>query len=493
MSRKLENQEPDNGQRMISSSANDHSPLIERAFSFTPEESSYEIGDIRGDVPNFLRGRYFLNGPARFARGDQPYRHWLDGDGMVCSLRFEESRVRYTNRFVRTRKWNSEEAEGRFLYRTFGTAVESNRLNSRGIGLESPANVSVYTFDGKLLAFGEQGLPWELDPETLETGAELTFNDRLNEVSPFSAHPKIDPSSGELFNFGVSFSGMRPSLAVYRFGPDSELLLRKRHPLDFPCSMHDFGLSSTYTCFVISPYVLEMSRLLDGGTLIDSLSWNPEEGTRLMIAARESGGQRTSLPIGSGYCLHFINCWETEDRLFVDILELDQPIYDQYQVLPDLFTSVHRGRPVRLEVDTDSWELIGRRELSYDLAPDFPSVDPRRQTLPYDDFWMLGISTTGQPGRKFFDQLVHCRWSDDALGDIYQAPPLNYLGGEPVFMPDPDGEGGVVICQNFNAEERESSFLLFDAGNVRQGPIARLTLRSPIPLQFHASYLEDSS
>jgi len=35
--------------------------------------------------------------------------------------------------------------------------------------LEPPVNVSVYPFAGSLLAFGEQTLPYELDPVTLET------------------------------------------------------------------------------------------------------------------------------------------------------------------------------------------------------------------------------------------------------------------------------------------------------------------------------------
>jgi hypothetical protein len=41
----------------------------------------------------------------------------------------------------------------------------------RDLALASPVNVSVYPVAGRLLAFGEQGLPWELDPVTLETAA----------------------------------------------------------------------------------------------------------------------------------------------------------------------------------------------------------------------------------------------------------------------------------------------------------------------------------
>ncbi len=466
----------------------DFAPLLERVFDFIPQEDSYLVEDIEGRLPSFLEGTYYVNGPGRFSRGGLKYRHWLDGDGMVCSLKFDSGGVRFTNRFVRSVKWNDEEKAGRAIYRTFGTAFQDDQLNQRGIGLESPANVSVYDHGGQLLAFGEQGLPYRLDPDSLETLEQHTFDDRLNEVSPFSAHPKIDPRSGEFFNFGISFSSVRPSLVVYRFDSQGRLVLRKRHPLDDPCSMHDFGLSPNYTCFYISHFLLDMARLKEGASLMDSLHWTPGETSRLLIAARESGGQRAAIPVGEGHCLHFINLFEEDGKLHVDVVELDEPIYQRYQPVPGLFEEVQPGRPVRFTVDTDNWTLSDRRRLPYDKAPDFPSLDPRRHCKPYDDFWMLGISATGKRGRKFFDQLVHCRWSEPELQDVYSAPSGCYLGGEPVFMPDAQSESGAVICQMFEAENRASSFLVFDPMQVSNGPLARLKLRHPVPLLFHASY-----
>jgi carotenoid cleavage dioxygenase-like enzyme len=71
-----------------------------------------------------------------------------------------------------------------------------------------------------LLAFGEQGLPWVLDPETLETQGQFTFNGRLNDASPFAAHPKFDTDTQEMFNFGIFFSERAPRLYLYCFAPD---------------------------------------------------------------------------------------------------------------------------------------------------------------------------------------------------------------------------------------------------------------------------------
>ena len=468
----------------------DHAPGLERAFSFSPEERSAERLPVAGEIPSFLRGTYYLNGPARFTRGDVRYRHWLDGDGMICALRFGDGGAHLTARFVRSAKLAAEEAAGQALYRAFGTAFPGDRL-VRGIALESPVNVSVYPWGGTLLALGEQGLPWELDPDTLETRGLYNFGSALNPLSPFAAHPKIDPVTGELFNFGISFSATQPSLNLYRFATDGGLVYRKRLPLEEPRSLHDFCFAGRHVAFYLAPYRLDMAALAqEGKTLLESLRWEPEKGGRLLVARREDGEPVASISVGNRYVLHGINSYEDPadtSRLIVDVLELDRPVYDQYDV-PDLFPDVAPGRPVRLVVDLASGALVDRREIAYDLAPDFPAIDPELAGRPYEHFWMLGISKAGLPGRKFFDQVVHCSWSRPDRVGIWQAPPGCYLGGEPAFAPDPSGEGGAVICQRFDAGTGESAFLVFDAFDVTTGPVAVLPLDAPLHLGFHAFF-----
>ncbi|MBA3242616.1 MAG: carotenoid oxygenase family protein, partial [Acidobacteria bacterium] len=396
-----------------------------------------------------------------------------------------------TSRFVRSEKFKVEEAAGRPVFRAFGTAFESDLLK-RKIMLESPVNVSVYPHAGRLLAFGEQGLPVELDPSTLETRGEFNFGGALNDVSPFAAHPKFDRASGEMFNFGIAYSPTAPLLNLYRFDARAGLLQRHRVALEQSCSLHDFGLSPSYAIFYLSPYYLDMRALaLERRTLMDSLRWEPGNGSHLLVVSREAGETVARVPVGSRYSLHVINCFEEGDLLTVDVLELDRPIYDQYQIVPDLFNDVCEGRPVRYVVRLPGSELIERREIDYRLAPDLPSIDPRRAAQPYEDFWMLGISSTGRRGRKFFDQLAHASWGRAGAADVYSAPPFHYLCGEPIYIPDEGREGGAIICQMFDAQRREGAFVIFDAFEVAAGPIATLRLDAPIHLGFHASFVAD--
>src|SRR4029077_9928689 len=195
---------------------------------------------------------------------------------------------------------------------------------------------------------------------------------------------------------------------------------------------------------------------------------------RLMVVDRRSGHVVASLPIGKRYCLHLINSFEREDGfLVVDVLEFDTPVYGEYRPIPNLFENVSSGGPVRFVIDLQKGEVVQRIAAPYLSSPDFPAIDSRLAMKSYDEFWMLGISSAGSPGRKFFDQLVHGSWNKPAL-DVYQAGPMRYLSGEPVVISARDSDEAVVVCQEMNASERTSYFLLFDAKNVSGGAIARV-------------------
>ena len=467
-----------------------------RLFEIEAVEGDRELSFLDGAIPSWLRGQYYVNGPGRFRVGDRQYNHWLDGDGLITRVGFRDGAADCTSRFVRSRKWLDEEVAGEAFYRTFGTAWDGDQLR-RGIALEGPVNVSAWRYRDTLLAFGEQGLPYELDPLSLETRGEFTFDGRLNALSPLSAHPHFDPLTGELFNFGISFARRHPNLTLYRFLPDGQLAYRTRLPIPFPASVHDFMLAPNHVVFYVSPHILDVDVLMNqGGSVMDGLAWRPEERSRLVVAARSSGELLAEIELApehldgheARYCLHLINAWEEGDQLLLDVVELDRPVYEHYQPLHELFADDPQGRVKRYVLETGSWEIAETREHSFEASMDFPSLDPRRGQTRYDDVWVLSMSQSGRPGPKFFDQLSRVRWSTDDAAQ-WRAPEGTYLGGEPVYLGHPaDASTGCILTQAFDAEREEGAFLLFDAYRVEDGPIARLALDHPIPLGFHASF-----
>lgn len=465
--------------------AADLAPGIEGAFALDAVEGDGPAVLVEGALPSGFSGTAYWNGPGHFVRGGLRYRHWLDGDGLISSLTFGGT-PRFSSRFVRSVKRTEEEAAGRAVYRAFGTRFDGDRLQM-GLGLASPVNVSVYPFADTLLAFGEQGLPWSLDASTLETLGEHTFGNALNAVSPFSAHPCFDRSSGEMFAFGVSFAAAAPLVHLYCFDAQGALTRRARVPLPYACTIHDFGISPEFAIFYVSPYVLDAAALLhEGASVREALAWKPELGSRLLIVRRSDFARVGEVPLGERYCLHMINAFEQNGDLVVDVIELDRPVYDQYEVIPDLFKDVARGRPVRMRVDpaaANGPRLLERIELAYDRAPDFPSLASEDALRPYEKFWMLGISSTGMPGRKFFDELVALDWSHGVTG-VYRAPRGLHLASEPLVARRADGSV-FILCLAFDAGRSATEALLFSGTDVARGPTARWRLPHAVPPMFH--------
>src|SRR5262249_47014552 len=163
--------------------------------------------------------------------------------------------------------------------------------------------------------------------------------------------------------------------------------------------------SQRYAVFYLSPYLLDLNGLMrQGRTTMQALSWQPGQDSRLLWIERESGALAGTAPGGQRHCLHLINAFDDEGKLTIDVLQFVSRVYDQYQELPDLFQDVPAGNPVRFVVDPASGSLLERQDLPYANAPDFPTVAAQDEGRPYRDCWMLGISATGQKGRKFYDQ-----------------------------------------------------------------------------------------
>ena len=123
--------------------------------------------------------------------------------------------------------------------------------------LRQPANVSntSVVMDGdRLLSLWEGGPPFVIDPATLETRGLEEFG---GEIKAFSAHPKRDPETGELFNFGVDY-GAKCTLTPYRLA-NGALTRLPAVTLPYAVMNHDFVLTKNYLVFCIGPILSHRS------------------------------------------------------------------------------------------------------------------------------------------------------------------------------------------------------------------------------------------
>ena len=156
------------------------------------EELTIEDLPVTGTIPAALDGRYLRMGPNPMKPNPSKY-HWFAGDGMIHGIAIENGKARwYRNRWIRS------------------TAV-SKALNEERV--EGPrhafdtVNTNVVRFAGKTLGLVEAGsTPVEIG-EMLETRRYTDFGGTLR--GSFTAHPHVDPLTGEMHGICYDVSRRR--------------------------------------------------------------------------------------------------------------------------------------------------------------------------------------------------------------------------------------------------------------------------------------------
>jgi beta,beta-carotene 9',10'-dioxygenase len=83
-----------------------------------------------GELPNWLKGTLFRNGPGRYVHGDKAYRHLFDGHACIHKFKIDAGKVTYSNQFLETRSFLKSSSESR-LYPVFGTEDVCSNLFGR--------------------------------------------------------------------------------------------------------------------------------------------------------------------------------------------------------------------------------------------------------------------------------------------------------------------------------------------------------------------------
>ena len=226
--------------------------------------ATYDIDEIDGEMPDDLVGTLYRNGPGKFGVNDERVAHVLDSDGLVIQISMPppkngKRKIKFRSSFIKTEGFLADIEAGEFTQRgTFGTCIRGlpNLFPGKKEGLnkdpcspstlskvtgnifktdiKNTANTQVISFGGKVLALFEAGLPYELDPSTLDTIGEYTMNGSLTsgklpvkvnglpeDLQPeflggdaHTAHPKICQDTGHLVGWSWVQLPMEKSLEV---------------------------------------------------------------------------------------------------------------------------------------------------------------------------------------------------------------------------------------------------------------------------------------
>jgi len=217
---------------------------------FTFEADAADL-PLRGALPKDLAGTLYRNGPnPQFAPRD-PNHHWFIGDGMIHAFHIADGRVSYRNRWVRTPKWEAEHSAHQALFGSWGNpaTTDPSVLGKDG----GVANTNIVWHAGRLFALEEGHRPFALDPQTLEAQGYWDFAGAFKGAR-FTAHPKIDPETGEMIFFAYSAAGrFSPTLGYGVIDSTGKLTRYDQFDAPYASMVHDFLVTRNYVLFPVLP------------------------------------------------------------------------------------------------------------------------------------------------------------------------------------------------------------------------------------------------
>jgi carotenoid cleavage dioxygenase len=437
---------------------------------------------VEGEVPLDLNGTFYRNGPnPQFApRGDH---HWFGGDGMVHAFHIENGRVSYKNRWPRTVKWNLENEAGESLFSAFNPMDSDPSV--QGLETDGIANTNVIWHGGKLLALEEAHAPFELDPVTLESRGTWTFKDKLK--GPMTAHPKIDPETGEMLFFGYNADGMiSEHMSFHVVDKDGTLTRSEFFKAPYAAMVHDFITTRDHVIFPIMPLTGSMERAMSGAPVY---AWEPEKGVHIGIMPRTGSVDDIRWFRGDpSYVFHPMNAYSDGDVVTCDVCEYGEaplfPHVDGTPPDPEKSNAYLKRWTFDLGKNTDDYTV----DQLDDTVCEFARLDERYTGLNYRHGYFAcngGLSSTSGG----FNAIGHIDHRTGKVSKHDMGP--QYATSEPVFVAKsgsaPEGQG-YLVANVYDAEIDKSHLVILDAENVEAGPIGRAMLDHRVPFGFHGNW-----
>lgn len=452
-------------------------PYLSGNFAPVRSEDDFDL-EVVGEIPAGLKGTLYRTGPnPQFdPRGDY---HWFSGDGMIHAFHVEGGKVTYRNRYVRTPKWELENSQGRSLFGSFGNPMTTDPI---AMGKDSGvANTNIVHHAGRLLALEEGHMPFEVAERTLESRGYVA--DYRGKVT---AHPKVDPKTGEMIWFGYGVGEMPLSAGMSYGVTDAagKVVRRDDFQAPFAAMVHDFMVTENYVLFPILPLTASLERAMSGKP---AFAWEPEKGGRVGVMRR--AGDVASIRwfnVEACYVFHPMNAFEQDGKIIADVMRYDAaPLFPNADGSPGQKTA---ARLVRWTLDLAGGSDAIKEEPLDDLDGEFPRFDERQSGLGYRHGWYAADPS----GAKTIKQTAIAHL--DLKSGKRQVYELNGgdMTSEPVFTPrsaDAAEGDGWVTAVVWRAAENRSDFLVFEAQDIAKGPIAIAKLPRRVPFGFHGNWV----
>ena len=339
----------------------------------------------------------------------------------------------------------------------------------------------------KLLAAEEQHLPFAFDAATLASEGYWDFGGALT-TGKFTAHPKIDPRTGEMIFFGYNIGGLFTSKIAYgAIDRAGKLSWIAQFEAPFSAMMHDFLVTENYILFPVLPLIGSLERAMKGA---QPFVWEPQRGAYVALLRRD---EPQSIPrwfrCNPCYVYHGMNAYEDGAKIVAHVMQYETP-----PLFPDTSGQAADIRMTTANLFRWTFDWADKsdsfkQERIDDLAADFPRTDDRFMTRKYAQGFF--VATKKKLGIGDFDTLVRI--------DLQTGERMAYtlsegdVVSEPVFVPkstDAAEADGYILATIYRREENRSNLAMFEAATLPDGPIAVAELSHHVPMGFHGNWLE---
>jgi carotenoid cleavage dioxygenase len=447
--------------------------------NFAPVREEIAISSLRaiGSLPSDLSGMFVRNGPNSQFPPIGRY-HLFDGDGMLHGVRISNGQADYRNRYVRTRGFQIERDAGKAVWSGLLEPPQPN--NPYGPG-KNTANTALVWHAGQMLAVWEGGAPHAIELPGLETIGEYTYNGKL--VSAFTAHPKVDPVTGEMMFFGYSLFAP-PYLQYSVVSAEGELL--RTVPIDLPVGvmMHDFAITEHYTIFMDLPLTFRPERMRRGEP---AFMFESDRPSRFGILPRH--GDNSSIrwfESPACYVFHTLNAYEEGDEVVL--------VACRMSATSVLMSDMTPGEPERDIPRLHQWRFnlssgAVREEMLDDVPSEFPRVNEQLLGRPT----RYGYAGKMAPGSMpVFDGVIKYDFSS-GKSQTHEFGRGRY-GGEAVFVPRPGAtaeDDGWLVTFVYDEGEQTSELVVVNALDVKSEPVARVLIPQRVPYGFHGAWVSE--
>jgi carotenoid cleavage dioxygenase len=398
--------------------------------------------------------------------------HWFIGDGMVHGIRLRDGRAEwYRNRWVRSAE----------VARALG---EEPRPGPVHAGMDFGPNTNVIGHAGRTFAIVEAGaLPYELDEE-LGTIGPCDFGGTL--AGGYTAHPKRDPLTGELYAVSYFF-GWGDDVEVTVIDADAKVRSARRVTMGGPVSVHDSAITRRSVVLLDLPVTFSLDAAAAGARF--PYRW--QEGYRSRVGLLPRDGDSTDVvwhDVEPCYVFHPMNAFDDPDGDGVVLDVVRHPSMFRTHVL-----GPSEGTPT-----LERWHLDGhggpvKEERLDDRGQEFPRVDERRVGLPHRYGYSVAV---GRSDDIIGTESVLLRHDLQQRTSVARSFGRGASLGEAVFVPradDADEEAGWILLLVHSAETGGSALHILNADDVDGEAAAVVDLPRRVPAGFHGNWVPDRS